>query len=403
MSEWILHTRPSPAPGIHGVGPALAPWTVADFSPNVSSNCSSPRCHHEKTSSMRGTASVAEFPLVPDQQEYVEYRGLSIDIFGPPPARAATRSGAFRLSAPTSTPTPADIAPAPRAPRRVARLNPCAPVQRYPSARRTNECVLRQLSAGASRRESAGASWACWVDAAGGRRHRRSSYVGADDIPTSRAWYHGTGPCALQNSRDASSCPHPAFFPAWLLTTGIATDIIRCSVQRARTYDCLSGGHTRALEAIRFAPSIYKKSHRNIINWRFSAFMLGEGSPKPHRFASAAFTAGAKPLRWRWPFPLARGLSLGRSLSADAGLFRWRGAFLLFFLFYVKSLFLARCAEHFRSPLGPLCRAFSLAAGPAAQSFTLAARPTAWCRPTSGVYTVNVIDSVMGAPDASRR
>ncbi|KAJ7105322.1 hypothetical protein C8R44DRAFT_886798 [Mycena epipterygia] len=149
--------------------------------------------------------------------------------------------------------------------------------------------------------------------------------------------------------------------------------------------------------------SIYKKSHRNIINWRFSAFMLGEGSPKPHRFASAAFTAGAKPLRWRWPFPLARGLSLGRSLSADAGLFRWRGAFLLFFLFYVKSLFLARCAEHFRSPLGPLCRAFSLAAGPAAQSFTLAARPTAWCRPTSGVYTVNVIDSVMGAPDASRR
>ncbi|KAJ7105317.1 hypothetical protein C8R44DRAFT_886794 [Mycena epipterygia] len=47
----------------------------------------------------------------------------------------------------------------------------------------------------ALRREFAGVSWARWVDVADGRRHRRRSYVGADDIPTSQVRYPGTGLC----------------------------------------------------------------------------------------------------------------------------------------------------------------------------------------------------------------
>ncbi|KAJ7105349.1 hypothetical protein C8R44DRAFT_886821 [Mycena epipterygia] len=44
------------------------------------------------------------------------------------------------------------------------------------------------------------------------------------------AGYPGTGPCAVHDERDAAS---------------LTEDIVRCSVQRTRTYNCLSKGHTR--------------------------------------------------------------------------------------------------------------------------------------------------------------
>ncbi|KAJ7105358.1 hypothetical protein C8R44DRAFT_886825 [Mycena epipterygia] len=141
-----------------------------------------------------------------------------------------------------------DNAPAPRAPSLVG-LNLCAPA-RYPSTRRTNDSGLRQSFARASRRKSAGASWPRWVDVVDGRRHRRSSYVGADDIPASRAWYPGTGPCAVQDALSAP-CITSRLPTHYGSRRGVTADKIMVpSVQRAHIRQPAEAIHARTLGAL---------------------------------------------------------------------------------------------------------------------------------------------------------